>query len=130
MGNQFQTFIALFYSIDYLYEKCPCDTTALCAGELDPFLFRVIGSADPAHYSEFCEAFTKRFANGHVGIEDAFSFAKEYANKLSKMFKAMFPEDETIASLFEKHIDERVWSDIWSRAENAAEQRLAELSEK
>ena len=129
MNNQFQAFIALFYSIDHLYEKHPCDTTALCASELDPFLFRAIGSADPAHYSEFSEAFEKRFPDGYANMEEAFVFVKEYADGLSRMFQTMYPEDETIANLFEEYVDETIWPDIWSKAENAAEQRLEELSE-
>ena len=41
MYDQFRAYVTLFYAIDSLYEIDPSDTTALGAGVLDPFLFKM-----------------------------------------------------------------------------------------
>lgn len=127
MHDQFQAFVALFYAIDRLYEKNPCDTTALCAGELDPFLFNSIGSADPAHYIEFCAAYAMRFGEGTASPSECYAFAQEFVASLSDAFHAMYPEDATISDLFASHIDYETWLGLWEAAGHAAAKRQAEL---
>lgn len=130
MDNKFQAFIALFYAIDRLYDERPSDTLGLCAGGLNPFLWDAIGSADPAHFIEFGQEFDTRFPDGVATEADAFAFAREYADKLSATFHAMFPSDETIAALFDKHIDGETWGKLWESAGKAAARRMDKLGNK
>jgi len=84
--DQFRAYVALFYAIDSLYEIDPSDTNALCAGELDPFLFKTLGSADPARYVEFCSEYARRFGESKATPYDCFSFAQEFVASLSDEF--------------------------------------------
>ena len=127
MDTSFQAFVALFYAVDHLYDKCPCDTTGLCAGELNPFLWKAIGSADPAHYIEFKQDYDARFSDKQPSAKESYAFLQEYVAKLSEMFNTMFPEDETLANLFKRYMDEETWAAIWALANEAAAKRIKEL---
>ena len=128
MNASFKAFIALFFAIDYLYDQHPCDTTGLCAGELNPFLWKAVGSADPAHYLEFKQEYATRFPEKTPSETEGFEFVREYAARLSSTFHGMFPSDETIVSLFDRHIDQKAWAAIWERAGVSAAKRLEELN--
>lgn len=128
MDIRFRAFIALFYAMDKLYELYPCDTTALCAGELDPFLFNTVGSADPAYYLEFCEAYAQRFNGTNVSPSECYAFAQEFAATLSDAFHAMYPDDPAITDLFAKYIDDEMWLALWAKASNVTDRRLADTA--
>lgn len=126
MKSQYQSFIALFYSIDELYQHDKSDSVAQCAGELNPFLWAGIGSGDPAHFIEFRNAYEEQFGDKNISPDEGFAFAREYVSTLSEMFHAAHPDDEPIADLFAKHIDRELWLELWGKAEIAADQRLEE----
>lgn len=128
MKKQYQAFIALYFAIDHLYEKEPCDTTALCASELDPFLWDDIGSADPAHFVEFCEYYNVKASSKNLTAKEGFELIKEYTEKLSATFNEMYPDDKTLSSLFNKHISKDVWGEIWEQATKVATERLSQPS--
>ena len=131
MDNQFRAFVALYYAIDRLYEAEPSDTTALCASELDPFLFKALGSADPAHYAKFCDTYTKRFGESvsEVAPNESYSLAKEFIAHLSAVFHAMYPDDATISDLFAKHINYGTWLELWEIASDVVSNRLTDLAD-
>ena len=129
MHDQFRAYIALFYAIDRLYEIDPSDTTALCAGELDPFLFKTLGSADPAHYAGFSAEYARRFGEGKATPNECFSLAQEFAASLSDVFHAMYPDDVTISDLFAENVNYEAWLGFWRIAGEAADKRLAELAD-
>ena len=128
MHDQFRAYVTLFYAIDSLYEIDTSDTTALCAGELDPFLFKTLGSADPAHYVEFCAEYARRFGEGKATPYDCFSLAQEFVASLSDEFHAMYADDDTIADLFARHVDLETWLELWGIAGETAEKWLQELA--
>ena len=57
-------------------------------------------------------------------MTQAYELAREYSDKLSETFHLMYPEDDTIASLFKMHIDSGAWAELWEQSARAAERLI------
>ena len=50
-----RAFLATFYALDEMYQKYPSSSLAVICGDMDPFLFVGLKSADPASYEDFVD---------------------------------------------------------------------------
>lgn len=66
--NYYNYFILFYYILDSLCDKENNEELSLFISDVNPFLFRGEGSADPAIYDDFktiCNAYKKAAANGY-----------------------------------------------------------------
>ena len=72
--NKFELFTMIYFWLDKYYENTTDDMILNQLSEMNPFLWKDIGSADPAVYSEFCTFLGER----NISVENSLSIAKEY----------------------------------------------------
>ena len=72
--NKFELFTMIYFWLDKYYENTTDDRILNQLSEMNPFLWKDIGSADPAVYSEFCTFLGER----NISVENSLSIAKEY----------------------------------------------------
>lgn len=116
----FSAFVAMYYILDAAYDETRDDEIGQRATEANPFLFKDIGSADPAVYIEFKTEWDARYGeDAEVGVEECKAFIEEYLARLS-------PD---CAKAFEMVVDDSAWKDdlkeIWGQASSRRE-RLSE----
>ena len=72
--NEFELFTIMYFWIDCYYEKNTNDRINNLISEMNPFLWKDIGSADPAYYDDFC-----RFIKGKtITLDNSFELAKSF----------------------------------------------------
>lgn len=74
----YDVFVLMFDALDAIYDEEPNETLGNYLSGLNPFWFSDEGSADPAEYEEFKEAFLKQFKEKEPTPEEAYVFCKNY----------------------------------------------------
>ena len=92
--NQFELFCLIFFYLDTQWEETKDEGLGDYLGDMNPFLFKDIGSADPAVYSDFCKIITEP-----ITVENSLALAKKYIASLN---------DETVAAAFAT-LDPQEW---------------------
>ncbi len=76
--NEFELYTMMFFWIDNYYADSTDDRINNLIGEMNPFLWQDIGSADPAYYDEFC-----RYMKGKtITLDNSFELAKNFAKTI------------------------------------------------
>ncbi|MFN2937979.1 hypothetical protein ACKX2D_02935 [Lachnospiraceae bacterium YH-ros2226] len=76
--NEFELYTMMFFWIDNYYADSTDDRINNLIGEMNPFLWQDIGSADPANYDEFC-----RYMKGKtITLDNSFELAKTFAKTI------------------------------------------------
>lgn len=95
----------MFYALDAIYDESPNEELGNYLSGLNPFLFNDEGSADPAEYQAFKEAYVNHFGGTEPTTSETYEFCKYYLSKNApeKAIEAFnqFEKDDWIAS-FEK----------------------------
>ena len=76
--NKFELFTIVFYWLDAYYDDSTDDRLINQLSDMNPFIWKDIGSADPAVYIEFCEFVGDR----EITIENSLDIAKEYVESI------------------------------------------------
>ena len=72
--NEFELFTIMYFWIDCYYKNTTDDRINNVISEMNPFLWKDIGSADPAYYDDFC-----RYIKGEtITLDNSFELAKNY----------------------------------------------------
>ena len=79
--NIYKSFVYMFYALDAVYDEAPSEELGNYLSGLNPFWFDYEGSADPAEYEEFKEAFVNRFNDIEPNSAEIYEFCKEYLSK-------------------------------------------------
>ena len=79
----YDTFILMFDALDTIYDENPNVELGNYLSGLNPFLFEGEGSADPAEYDEFKNAYMKSFNNTLPSAKETYYFCKDYLKKNS-----------------------------------------------
>lgn len=119
--------ISLFFELEYVYQnqKVKGEGLAEYLSEANPFLWDDVGSADPAIWVEFHQAFDVRFPSGEATDTDSLSFVRDYLAEQGAYYVRVFPGgDETPSSncstvrwtLRSGPICQAIWSDGISNA--------------
>jgi len=64
----------MFYALDAIYDENPNDELGNYLSGLNPFLFDDEGSADPAEYEEFKEAYAEQFGDKEPTTSEIYEF--------------------------------------------------------
>ena len=72
--NEFELFTMMYFWIDNYYSDTTDDRINNLIGEMNPFLWEDIGSADPAYYAEFC----RYIKDKTITIDNGFELAKGF----------------------------------------------------
>lgn len=103
--NIYKSFVYMFYALDAIYDESPNEELGNYLSGLNPFLFDDEGSADPAEYEEFKQAYMSHFADKEPATSEIHSFCREYLSKNGpeKALEAFdeFEKDDWIASFDE-----------------------------
>ena len=71
--NEFELFTKMYFWIDCYYADTFDDRINNLIGEMNPFLWQDISSADPAYYDVFC-----RFVKGkNIALDNSIDLAKK-----------------------------------------------------
>lgn len=92
--NKFELFSLIFFYLDTQWEENKDEVLGEYLGDMNPFLFKDIGSADPAVYSDFCKVIAEQ-----ITVENSLELAKKYIESL---------DNETVATAFGT-IDPQEW---------------------
>ena len=92
--NKFELFSLIFFYLDTQWEENKDEVLGEYLGDMNPFLFKDIGSADPAVYSDFCKVITEP-----ITVENSLELAKKYIASLN---------NETVTTAF-RTIDPQEW---------------------
>ncbi len=76
----YDVFVLMFDALDAMYDEEPNEILGNYLSGLNPFLFDDEGSADPAEYEEFKQAFLKQFNDKGPTAEETYVFCKGYLN--------------------------------------------------
>ncbi len=74
----YDVFVLMFDALDAMYDEAPNENLGNYLSGLNPFWFDDEGSADPAEYEEFKEAFSEFFADKEATSEETYIFCKNY----------------------------------------------------
>lgn len=114
MRNPYHIYIATYFTLEYVFENQVTKGVALShyLGEANPFIWTDKGSADPAIWIEFEQAFDKRFPSGETTDEESLAFVRDYLSKQGPYYIRVFPGgDETpFLDLFDAETDLSEWT--------------------
>ena len=79
--NIYKSFVYMFYALDAIYDEKPNDELGNYLSGLNPFWFDDEGSADPAEYEEFKEAYEEQFGDKDPTASEIYEFCREYLSK-------------------------------------------------
>ena len=103
--NIYKSFVYMFYALDAIYDENPNEELGNYLSGLNPFLFDDEGSADPAEYEEFKEAYANKFGDKEPTTSEIYEFCRGYLSKNApkKAVEAFneFEKDDWIASFDE-----------------------------
>ena len=76
--NRYEIFVMMYFCLEAYWDDNKIDSLGDLCSELNPFLFKGIGSADPAYWADFCDEYPdKQFTTS-----EGYSIAKEYVKTL------------------------------------------------
>lgn len=105
----YDAFVNMYYALT-AYEGIKSDRLREFTSDADPFIWKDKGSADPAVYLEFKQAWNKRFADGYVSAPEARLFARDYLKAQDDGEYAFAPAgDATLVGAFDSVADEEAW---------------------
>ena len=74
----YDIFVLMFDALDAMYDEEPNEILGNYLSGLNPFWFDDEGSADPAEYEEFKDAFLSKFHQKDPSPEEAYDFCRDY----------------------------------------------------
>lgn len=77
MLNCYNTFKMLYYTLDNIWDESKDENLGEFCSNMNPFLWKGEGSADPALYSHFKKQFEEKFKDT-CSYEEAYNFSKEF----------------------------------------------------
>lgn len=83
-----KAFLATYYALDKMYKKYPSDSLVILVGDMCPFTFADLKSADPAAYHDFVKCCKQVEAQG--GQEDEINTAFQCALAYLQFFNDEF----------------------------------------
>lgn len=111
----YDAFVNMYYALDAAFDEHNSDRLREFVSEADPFLWKDKGSADPAVYIEFEQAWKKRFGDGQVTPPEARQFVSDYLKTQDEGEYAFAPAgDVTLAEAFDSVADEETWEEALS----------------
>lgn len=79
--NQFELFCIMYFALSYVWENShneKYENLIFFLGDVNPFIWKDIGSADPAIFIEFCKMVPQK----EISLEESYKVASEYINAL------------------------------------------------
>ena len=76
--NKFELFTMIYFALDAYYEGEDDVYINTLLGDMCPFTFRDIGSADAAMYKEFCDFIDDK----EITLENSLDIAKDYISSI------------------------------------------------
>jgi hypothetical protein len=108
-----------YYILDAAADEFDDDNVRTLASSANPFLFKDIGSADPAIYIEFKQAWDKEFGeNAEIDFSDCKDFIKNYLLSFSSI-----PRDT-----FNIVVDEDTWVEDMKEVKLQSESRIKSVN--
>lgn len=102
MTDGYSAFVNMFLALDASWDECGDKTLAGYLSEASPFTFDGKESADPAVWSEFSDAFARRFPEGIASLEDAHEFVVGYLSEISDEYSKVYPGKKRLVDAFEE----------------------------
>lgn len=119
MTGVYAAFMMMYYILDAASDEMDSEVVQRWAMEANPFLFRDIGSADPAIYIEFKREWDGRYGkDASVGEAECKTFLREYLVRLA-------PD---CLDAFATVVDDASWERDLRDVQKQAEGRRADVS--
>lgn len=105
IDNSYLAFVGMFCVLDAAWEndKKTSDLSSFLSA-IDPFLFKGIGSADPANYIEFKKTYEDELGK-QASARDSYSFVQRYLKGINRNIASLFSETANIED-WEKGLSE------------------------
>lgn len=112
----YDSFVAMHQALDAAFDEHPSsERLRSFASEANPFLWEGKGSADPAVYIEFRQAWEKRFGNHEVTPPEARQFVRSYLGTQDEGEYSFAPTGgTTLVEAFDSVADEQTWEEALS----------------
>lgn len=112
----YDSFVAMYQAPDAAFEEHPSSERLRgFASEANPFLWKDKGSADPAVYIEFEQAWKERFGDGQVMAPEARQFVRDHLKAQDEGEYAFAPAgDVTLVEAFDSVANEETWEEALS----------------
>lgn len=107
----YDSFVAMYQALDAAFDEHPTsERLRTFASEANPFLWKGKGSADPAVYAEFEQAWEKEFGDREVKAPEARQFVRGHLKAQDEGEYAFAPaSDVTLVKAFDSVADEETW---------------------
>lgn len=114
----YDSFVAMYQALDAAFDEHPeSERLRTFASEANPFLWKGEGSADPAVYIEFEQAWEKEFGDRKVTALEARQFVRSHLKTQDEGEYAFAPAgDVTLAEAFDSVADEKTWEEALSES--------------
>ena len=99
--NRWDIFVMTFFYLDAYWDDHQTEELGNICSSMNPFLFEGIGSADPAIWAEFCDAYEDR----DYTIEEGYEIAKKYVATLESEEATKAMEDSSLEEWKEVYDD-------------------------
>lgn len=80
-------FIAMYYALEAATDKFPDHKLGTFVQDCNPFVWKDRGSADPAVYTEFSEAYSRNCGETGASAEESRSFCREWLRGQSEKYE-------------------------------------------
>lgn len=96
----YSTFVNMFLALDAFWDEYNDEALSGFLSEASPYTFEGKGSADPAIWSEFSDAFLSCFPSGRASLADAYEFVKDYLEEISDEYRRAFSGEKRLVDAF------------------------------
>lgn len=116
MTSVYGSFVNMYYALDAVFDEHPSsERLREFASDANPFLWKGKGSADPAVYIEFEQAWKERFGDREVTAPEARQFVRDHLKTQDEGEYAFAPAgDVTLVEAFDSVADEETWEEALS----------------
>lgn len=114
--DAYDSFVSKYQALDAAFdEHTSSERLRAFTSEANPFIWKGKGSADPAVYIEFEQAWEKRFGNKDASAPDTRQFVRGYLKTQDEGEYAFAPAgDVTLVQAFDSVTDEESWEEALS----------------
>lgn len=90
MIDSYTAFVAMYYALDAAWDDgAKTDELRSYLSEINPFIWKSKGSADPAHCIELKEAYESKLGEA-ASNQEAYYFVEEYLRRVNPEFASLF----------------------------------------
>lgn len=113
--SAYDAFVNMYYALDAAHDERSSDRLTDFVSDANPFLWKDKGSADPAVYIEFEQAWNERFGDREVTAPEARRFVRDHLKAQDGGEYAFAPAgDVTLVEAFDSVVDEESWEEAFS----------------